>query len=112
MELKGYPDLVFYAKSKRTSTSLLINQGGKSHFLSVKLKNDAHSLGAKLTLITGSGKSLKAQFFCNEGLLSDQSHVLTFGLGEEKALQRLSVNYVDGSTKVIDSPKADATLVL
>jgi len=104
----GYPDLV--RVNLDGPARAFLSQGGDHHYLRVRLPDIPHSLGAVATLVSGSGKTLTEFFIVGEGLASDQTHVLTFGLGDEVEIKSLTVAYSDGTQEVIASPKVD-TLV-
>lgn len=104
----GYPDLLHVNISGPIKA--FINNGGKSNFLKVKLPNLVTSIGATITVITGSGKTYTAPYINGEGLCSDQSHILIFGLGDEEKVQSVTVQYLSGSKKVLENPTINTTL--
>lgn len=104
----GYPDLV-YANLNGPARAFL-NRGGSAHHIKVALRDEPRSLGARVTVETASGRTLHAHFVTSEGLASDSSHVLTFGLGSEAAVRRVLIRYLDGSSQTIDDPKVDTML--
>jgi len=104
----GYPDLVHVNISGPIKA--FINNGGKSNFLKVKLPNHLTSIGATIKLVTGSGKTYTAPYINGEGLCSDQSHILIFGLGDEDKVQSVTVHYLSGSKKVLKNPAINTTL--
>ena len=57
------------------------------------------SIGAMVTVIRADGGSLYKPFISGEGLSSDQSHVLIFGLGEGSA-STVEVSYLSGPTAI------------
>jgi len=60
-----------------------INKGNDTHFVRVKLPNTASSLGAKVTLAVQGKDAQTAWFGPSEGLSSDSSHIIHFGVGNE-----------------------------
>ena len=59
--------------------------------------------------ITG-GVKLTKQFTSGEGMSSDQSHDLIFGLGNAKSIESIKVHYANGTTKQIASPSVGDTI--
>ena len=104
----GYPDLV-YANLNGPARAFL-NRGGSAHHLKVALRDEPRSIGARVTVETAAGQKQYGHFVTSEGLASDSSHVLTFGLGQEAAVKRVTIEYLDGAVQTIDNPKIDATL--
>jgi enediyne biosynthesis protein E4 len=104
----GYPDLLHVNISGPIKA--FINNGGESNFLKVELPNQLTSIGATIKVVTGSGKTYTAPFISGEGLCSDQSHVLIFGLGNEDKVQSVTIHYLSGSKKVLENPKINTTL--
>ena len=89
----GYPDLIHI--NLLGPQKVFISKGGDANHLKVKLPNTAASVGAKVTVVLEDGTTLHNTFVVGEGLCSDQTHILTFGLGSQKATT-VSVRYLDG----------------
>ena len=101
----GYPDMV--RVNLAGPSVAFINDGGDNHFLKVRVPDVASSMGAKVSVTTASGKVLTDWLVTGEGLVCDQSHVLTFGLGEETEPARIDILYMDGRTQTIENAEAD-----
>ncbi len=87
-----------------------MNGGGNSKFLKVRLPELARSLGALVEVELGSGQKLTQQFTSGEGLASDQSHELIFGLGSETTVRSLKVHYANGTTSTVEVPAVNSTI--
>lgn len=106
----GYPDLLHV--NLNGPIKAFINDGGKGNFLKVKLPNNVASIGSTVKIATGSGKTYTAPFISGEGLCSDQSHVLIFGLGNEDKIQSVSVKYLSGKESVNENPTINSTVMV
>ena len=106
----GWPDVVLGNLDNKLRA--FINQGGSNHWLKVRLTDSPKSLGAIVTLKTTSGESYVNQVYTSEGLGSDQSHELFFGLGKLSSLSSLSVKYQDGRIETIESPAIDTLITI
>jgi len=104
----GYPDLLHVNISGPIKA--FINNNGKDNFFKVKLPDQVTSIGATVKVITGSGKTYTAPFISGEGLCSDQSHVLVFGLAGEDTVKSVTTHFLSGKKKVIKNPKMNTTL--
>jgi len=104
----GYPDLVY--ANLNGPARVFLSKGGTAHYLKVALKDEPKSIGAIVTVETGAGKRLFGHFVTSEGLCSDSSHVLTFGLGAEEAVKKVTIKYLSGGIETIENPKANSTL--
>jgi len=89
----GYPDLIHV--NLLGPQKVFLSKGGNANYLKVKLPNTVKSVGAKVVVTLADGSRLHNTFVVGEGLCSDQSHVLNFGLGEQQA-KAISVTYLDG----------------
>ena len=89
----GYPDLVHVNLAGKPLAFL--SKGGDSNYLKVKLPNTIESIGAKVRVTLDDGRNLHQTFISGEGLCSDQSHVLTFGL-TNGAASSVVVQYLNG----------------
>ncbi len=104
----GYPDLVY--SNINGPAKAWINDGGSYNFLKVRLEQTASAMGAKVEVITGAGKTLTDWMITGEGLGSDQSHILVFGLGEETRVTQVNVFYLGGKKNTITDPAINQTL--
>ena len=77
----GWPDIVL-ANLNGPSRAFL-NQGGDRHWLTVQLPDGAEWLNTMVKVTTPSGKSITRQLCASEGLCSDSTDALFFGLGDE-----------------------------
>jgi hypothetical protein len=104
----GYPDMVRVNLSGPSVA--FIHNGGTNHYLKVRLPDNPSSLGAAATVTTASGRTLTDWLVVGEGLASDQTHVLTFGLGEEDSCDRIEISYMDGRKQSIENPPIDSLI--
>ena len=89
----GAPDLVH--TNLKGPQKIYISKNVDNHYLKIKLPNTVSSVAAKVKVTLDSGKVLHQTFIVGEGLCSDQSHTLIFGLGKEHAVLA-EVTYLDG----------------
>ena len=89
----GYPDLIHI--NLKGPQKVFLSKGGTANYLKVKLPNTVKSVGAKVIVTLDDGTRLHNFFVVGEGLCSDQSHILNFGLASQKA-KSISVTYIDG----------------
>ena len=93
----GAPDLVH------------VNIGGKSQaflsekpaasYLKVALPNNVKSTGAEVIVEREDGLKVRQRWIVGEGLCSDSSHTLVFGLADSKPKQ-VEVSYLDGRKEI------------
>ena len=98
----GYPDLAW--ANLEGPARIFLSNGGPNSAARVRIPQKGANAGAKVTVETTSGKTLTDWYVIGEGLGSNQSNVLTFGLGAEKAIKSVTVTFPDGSTKSLDNP--------
>ncbi|MFT5044595.1 MAG: hypothetical protein ACI8UP_001564, partial [Porticoccaceae bacterium] len=79
----GYPDLVHV--NLLGQQKAFLSKGGNQGFLKVKLPNTIDSVGTEVSVTLDDGNTLIQTFVVGEGLVSDQSHILIFGLGTNNA---------------------------
>nr|WP_315166374.1 CRTAC1 family protein [uncultured Flavobacterium sp.] len=88
-----------------TPSLAYLNKGNTNHFVQVNLPKNAKNIGAIVTLNLISGKKLTDFQITGEGLASDQTSVLHFGLGNEKSIKNIIIKKIDGSIQTIENPK-------
>lgn len=106
----GYPDMV--RVNLGGPARAFIHKGGPNHFLKVRLPPGPEALGAKVTVYRADGSTLTDWLLVGEGLVSDQYHVLSFGLGSDTTCKRVELLMMDGRTTSVENPKIDAELAL
>jgi hypothetical protein len=89
----GYPDIVHVNLAGRSQA--FISKAGSASYLKVKLPNQVSSIAAIVEVELSDGTVLTKPFVSGEGLGSDPSHVLIFGLGDQAA-NRVEVKFIDG----------------
>ena len=93
----GYPDIVHVNIAGRSQAYL--SKGGDAGFLKVKLPNHVSSIAAMVEVTLADGSMLTKPFVSGEGLCSDPSHILVFGLGDQRATS-VTVTFLDGTHKL------------
>lgn len=81
-----------------------MSNGHGNNWLKLKLPNTAKSLGAVATARLSSGKVLTKHFITSEGLCSDSSHLLYFGLGQTEQVSSIDIQYLTGPLQTISNP--------
>ena len=99
----GYPDLIF--SNLNGNFRAFINQGGNSRFVKVSFPEQSKYIGAKVEVKTKSGKKLSDVYVLGEGLASDNTNILTFGLAVSDEPASIIIKYFDGETETIPNPK-------
>jgi hypothetical protein len=89
----GRPDIAQINIGGRST--VLLNKGGKNHYLKVVLPDTARSLGAIVSVKMLSGKIISKPFLVGKNLGGDSSHALFFGLEKDKATD-VMVQYING----------------
>lgn len=93
----GYPDIVH--ANLNSNSKLFLSKGGKSNYLKVSLPNDISSIAAIVKVELTNGDILSRPYVSGEGLCSDSSHIITFGLGKS-SVKNISVEYINGKKDV------------
>ena len=104
----GYPDLVY--ANLGGDLRVFINKGGDAKYLKVRFQETAKNVGAKVVLETDNGKTMSDVYVLGEGLGSDTTSVLTFGIDRDAAIKKLKIHFIDGSVQTIDEIALDQTL--
>lgn len=100
--LDGYPDMV-YANLNGGSRAF-INQGSGHNYLSVRFPETADYAGTQVQLLFDDSKVMSEYYVIGEGLASDQTSTLTFGLGLAESVKSMRIAYPNGEVKEIDAP--------
>jgi hypothetical protein len=106
----GYPDL-FFANLDGT-VKVHINEGGDANYIAVRLPENVKYVGAAVTVTKIDGSTLTDAYVIGEGLASDQTSTLTFGLGADTEITSVNIALPDGTTQAIVNPKVNAVNTL
>jgi hypothetical protein len=97
-----YPDLLYSNLSG--TVKAFINDGGDADYISFRFKETSKNVGSMITLTLSNDTTLTDAYIVGEGLSSDQTATLTFGLGTGKSVRAATIQYPGGSSKVIENP--------
>ncbi len=104
----GYPDIVHVNIAGRSQAFL--SKGGDAGFLKVTLPNRVSSIAATVEVTLSDGSMLTKPFVSGEGLCSDPSHILVFGLGDQRA-NNVAVTFIDGNEQVLSGDWRNDTVI-
>ena len=102
----GYPDLAF--SNLDGPFRVLLNEGGDANYIAVRLPENAKYVGATITVTKNDGTTLTDVYVIGEGLGSDQTATITFGLGADTQVSSIQLALSDGSTQTIPNPRVNA----
>jgi len=92
----GRPDIVNV--NLNGDSKLFLSQPGEGHYLKVGLPDNIHSIGATITATLSDGRTLSRPYVSGEGLCSDSSRIVIFGLADA-SVSTVAVTYLDGETQ-------------
>jgi len=98
----GYPDLVF--ANLNGSVQAHLNKGGDANYIAVRLPENAKYAGATVTVTKKDGSTLTDAYIIGEGLASDQTSTITFGLGQDTEITSVHIALSDGTSQSIENP--------
>ncbi len=104
----GAPDLAYINQADEHKA--LLNEGVPHDYLKVRLPNTPAAIGAHVEVTTRSGRTIGKQRFHNQGLMSDLSSDLTFGLWDNDPPVLLRVTYPGGGVVEITELAANSTV--
>ena len=102
----GYPDLAFSNLSG--PFRVLLNKGGTANYIAVRLPENAKYVGTTITVTKKDGSTLTDAYIIGEGLGSDQTSTVTFGLGTDTEIESVSLALPDGTTQLMPNPRVNA----
>ncbi|MEP5341369.1 MAG: CRTAC1 family protein [Algibacter sp.] len=105
----GYLDMVWV--NIDTPSLAYINKGGTNNYLQVDLGESVNVQGARVTVTTPS-KTLTEWLVSGEGLASDQTALLQFGLGKESTVSNIKIRLANDKEISIDNPKINTIIDL
>jgi hypothetical protein len=74
------------------------------------VKSSRDAVGAKLTVTTASGRKLYNQVSISVGLMSSSDKKVHFGLGSERAIKSVEIQWPSGKRQTVNAVVADKVL--
>ena len=103
----GYLDMIW---TNIDSPSLAyLNNGGKNNFVQVYLNENSKNLGAKISVVT-ENRVLTDFLITGEGLASDQTGLIQFGLSSDTKINKILITYINGEVDEILNPKINSII--
>lgn len=93
----GRPDIV--NANLNGNSTLFLSNAGPGNYLKVALPDTVGSISATVSVKLTNGKVLSRPYVSGEGLCSDSSRTIIFGLGDV-SVESIKVAYIDGRTEV------------
>ncbi len=93
----GRPDIVH--ANLNGDSKLFLSKAGKGNYLKVELPDNVSSIAATITVNLSDGRILSRPYVSGEGLCSDSSRIIVFGLGDASVTE-VKVNYIDGRNEI------------
>lgn len=106
----GHLDLIWI--NINSPSLAFLNQSQRGNYLKVILPKNAQNIGAKVQVELPSGQMLTEFLLVGEGLASDQTAALHFGLGQAKSIVRVRIQYLNGEETYINQPPINSTVHL
>ena len=103
----GYLDMIW--TNINTPSLAYINNGGDNNFLQVDLGDNAKSQGATIQIETNT-RTLTEYLVSGEGLASDQTALIHFGLGKDNQVKSIKIKYADGDVCQLQNVKINSII--
>jgi hypothetical protein len=107
--LDGYLDMFWV--NIDTPSLAYINKGGDNNYLHINLGESVNTQGAKVTVTTPT-KTITEWLVTGEGLASDQTALLQFGLGKDTSVSNIKVKLANDKEISVDNPEINRIIDL
>jgi len=102
----GIPDVIYV--NVHGPLRVLINKGDTGNYLKVFLEDNVKSLGAKVFVIKDDGSEIVRVRISGNGLLTDGSSEMFFGLGDYENLVDVRVEFLSGEEILFEDIKVNS----
>jgi len=104
----GYPALIY--SNLDGPLKIFMSEGGTNYFLKVSFQKNAKNLGATVR-VSHQKKILTDFLYSGEGLCSDQSGTLIFGLAKDSVdISQVVIQYISGQSDTLRNVRVDSTV--
>jgi hypothetical protein len=105
----GYPDLIYINLDGKAKA--FINKGGNTPYIKVQLADKPKFIGATISLISDSHTQTNYNII-GEGLCSEQSNIMIFGIEETHFKNTLIITDINGNLQIIKNLKNNITIII
>ena len=84
----------------------------ENNFITLKFPDTLASIGVKAVVINGKTSSYTRQIHNNTGFSIDNATLLSFGLGNQKSVEKVVIKWSNGRQKVIKNPPINQVIKL
>lgn len=91
---------------------VFFNNKTDNNYIKVKLPNTVEYLGAKVTVVDEFGIKRTDYMITCEGLCTDQTHTLIFGMGKAVEVKFIEIKLVGNKTHTIENPKINSLIIV
>jgi len=84
----------------------------KNNWINIKLPENAQYANATVRLFIGQQQQIRQQIYGGVGFGGDQSHLLSFGLGQNKKVDKIIIETIGGDKITIEDPTINKTIVI
>jgi hypothetical protein len=110
----GFLDIVVTSLNEKPR--ILMNSGKNgNHWVMLDLEGQVSprdAIGAKVKVVTGSGRSLYSHVSTSVGFMSTSDRRVHFGLGPESKIETIEINWPSGIHQVLKSPGVDQVIAV
>ncbi|MFT7486305.1 MAG: thiol-disulfide isomerase/thioredoxin [Candidatus Paceibacteria bacterium] len=108
----GDLDMILKNRTAPRVRMLRNDYNSNAHFISLDLVGTVghpDAIGSQV-LVEAGGKTYMRRVYCGDGFLAQAPRRLHFGLGQAESIDRLTVNWADGSSEVFEQPAMDSLM--
>lgn len=98
----GYPDLLYANLSGQSRA--FINKGGDHNYIAFRFAEKAANAGAHVSVKLDDDSVMSDVYVIGEGLASDQTSTITFGLDVAQSVKEVKISLPGGTQRVLDNP--------
>lgn len=102
----GFLDLAY--SNLGGPAKVYINNGGQNNYVKVRIPETGVNAGAHIEVQTKNGETLSDAYVIGEGLSSDQSNTLVFGMGADNKPTEIRVTFTNGQTRIVENPETNS----
>lgn len=115
-DLDNDGDLDLIVNNMEEESAIFENKlsGAGSNFIRLKIdgyEKNTQAIGTKVTLHTTKGIQYQ-ELQVSRGYISSVESALHFGLGNEKSIEKITVEWLDGTSLIVENPEINKTIEL
>ena len=106
----GHPEIIYV--NMDSGVRVFKNSGTDNNYIRIAVPDSVEMIGSVITVTLPDGKTYSKQKIVGQGLMSDSSADMVFGIGQQTQVGKIDITLSSGVTSTIENPQINTRITL